>query len=584
VPSPPPGGGEDSVETRLARALGAGYEMRGQVGRGGFAIVYEVWDRQLERRLAVKVLDPEVSWTSGMLARFRQEARTLAKLQHPAILAIHFVGEGEGLNWYAMPFVEGDSLSAIIRKRGALSADEAVAVARPVLEALEHAHGAGLVHRDIKPDNILVERETGRVLLVDFGIAKQLAPDAGAHKTATGFTVGTPHYMSPEQALGQGQLDGRSDLYAFGATLFQLVTGTPPFDGDSSQEIVGKHVLEPVKAPADLDARIPRWLSDVIVRCLAKKPADRYQSAAEVLRAIDEGGRWGGSGSARGSATARLPSTSTGASDRPDRAAATAAGDPSGRKVPVDRDREAGGGDVATAPAARGSTPSHGRSTPGRTPGGGPRWGAILGIGAAVVVLGAGATLAVWWLLGPRSATLAVSNALVEPAEILVDGIPADTVAAGGQAVLDLSPRKVQQVSWRLIRPVMGDGTPLGEELADVFPTPPGRARRAEVTIHAVVGGQAMVAPLVTNPTLRDLTAVINVGTAAAAPCRCVIPARGQRTHIGYYRLFQNSRMRVYAASAGPRGRFLEVPGLADLADPSSGAALIEIRAPDPIP
>lgn len=580
-PEPPPV--EEPVDARLARALGAGYELRGLVGRGGFALVYEVWDRQLERRLAVKVLDPEVSWTSGMLARFRQEARTLAKLQHPAILGIHFVGEGNGLNWYTMPFVEGDALSALIRKRGALSGDEAVAVARPVLEALEHAHGAGLVHRDIKPDNILVERETGRVLLVDFGIAKLLAPEAASHKTATGFTVGTPHYMSPEQALGQGQLDGRSDLYALGATLFQLVTGTPPFDGESSQEIVGKHVLEPVKAPADLDARVPRWLSDVIVRCLAKKPADRYQSAAEVLRAIDEGSRWGGSGSARGSVTARLATASGGAPDDRGSPQPAAVGERSRREEPIDRGREPTGGALEHAPAAPSGAPATGKRRHSTEPrGGGPRWGPIMGLGAVVLGLGAAMVVAVWWLLTAGSPSLVVRNALVEPAEILVNGIPADTIAAGEQAAIALARGEVEQVSWRLIRPTMGDGTPLGEEMADVFPTPPSRSKRTEATIRAVVGGQPMVAPLVTNPSNRDLTAVINVGTAAAVACGCVIPARGQRTHLGYYHLFQNSRIRVYDASSGARGRFLEVPDLAELADAISGAALIEIRAAEP--
>ena len=575
--TPPPASTppDDAVETRLGRALGAAYEMRGLVGRGGFAMVYEVWDRQLERRLAVKVLDPELSWTSGMLARFRQEARTLAKLQHSAILAIHFVGEGEGLNWYAMPFVEGDSLSALIRQRGALSAGEAVAVARPVLEALEHAHDAGLVHRDIKPDNILVERETGRVLLVDFGIAKLLAPESGAHKTATGFTVGTPHYMSPEQALGQGQLDGRSDLYAFGATLFQLVTGTPPFDGESSQEIVGKHVLEPVRPPAEVDPRIPRWLSDLIVRCLAKKPADRYQSAGEALAALDDGRRWGGLGGGAMEESAGAEPVSAGApvaaesSTLPESRGGKGAGSRSerGRGAPP-------GGDAApTVPSvARAATTS------------GPRWGPIAGLGFVVLALGAAAALAVWWLVQAGSTGLVVTNALVEPAEILVNGTPADTVPAGGQAAISLSREEVQQVSWRLIRPATGDGTLLGEEMADVFPTPPRRARRTEATIRATVAGQAMVAPLVTNPSSRDLTAVINVGTGAAMPCGCVIPARGQRTHLGYYRLFQDSRMRFYDASGGPRGRFLEVPGLAELADPHSGAALIEVRAPEPVP
>src|SRR5881392_1938918 len=279
---------------RLARALGSKYEVRRLVGRGGFAEVYELWDKDLDRRLACKVLHPEIAWTPGMLARFRQEAKALARLQDPAILAIHFTGDGEGLVYYVMPFVEGESLAERLRRRGPYTADEALKIAEPILQALSHAHTQGLVHRDIKPDNVMVEAKSGRVLLLDFGIAKLLDPgggggDAGGAKTATGFTVGTVQYMSPEQALGQPNLDGRSDLYAFGAMLYQMVTGTPPYDGNSSAEIVGKHLGHAVPVASDVNAKIPRWLSTVIVRCLAKKPEDRFQDADEVLAALAAG-------------------------------------------------------------------------------------------------------------------------------------------------------------------------------------------------------------------------------------------------------------------------------------------------------
>src|SRR6266513_2368294 len=277
---------------RLARALGSKYEVRLLVGRGGFAEVYELWDKDLDRRLACKVLHPEIAWTPGMLARFRQEAKALARLQDPAILAIHFTGDDEGLVYYVMPFVEGESLAERLRRRGPYTADEALKIAEPILQALSHAHTQGLVHRDIEPDNVMVEAKGGRVLLLDFGIAKLLDPgggEAGGAKTATGFTVGTVQYMSPEQALGQPNLDGRSDLYAFGAMLYQMVTGTPPYDGNSSAEIVGKHLSDPVPVASDVNAKIPRWLSSVIVRCLAKKPEDRFQDADEVLAALDSG-------------------------------------------------------------------------------------------------------------------------------------------------------------------------------------------------------------------------------------------------------------------------------------------------------
>src|SRR5260370_40306350 len=261
------------------------------MGRGGLAEVYARWDKDLDRRLACKVLHPEIAWTRGMLARFRQEAKALARLQHPAILPIHFAGDGEGLVYFVMPVVAGESLAEALRGRGPLSSAAALQIAQPVLEALAHAHAQGLVHRDIKPDNVMLEAKTGRALLLDFGVAKLLAPEAapGAAKTVTGFTVGTVQYMSPEQALGHPTLDGRSDLYAFGAMLFQMVTGSPPYDGDSSAEIVGKHLADRVPVASELDATIPLWLSEVIVRCLAKKPEDRFATAKAVLAALAAG-------------------------------------------------------------------------------------------------------------------------------------------------------------------------------------------------------------------------------------------------------------------------------------------------------
>src|SRR2546430_450476 len=305
---PPAPGAPPAVPTaeRLVRGLGPKYEVKRLIGRGGFAEVYELWDKDLDRRLACKVLHPEIAWTPGMLARFRQEAKALARLQDPAILAIHFTGDGEGLVYYVMPFVEGESLAERLRRRGPYSADEALKIAEPILQALSHAHAQGLVHRDIKPDNVMVEAKSGRVLLLDFGIAKLFDPGGGtgeggggggrAAKPATGFTVGTVQYMSPEQALGQPNLDGRSDLYAFGAMLYQMVTGTPPYDGNSSAEIVGKHLSDPVPVASDVNAKIPQWLSTVIVKCLAKKPEDRFQDADDVLAALDSGRTSGSEG------------------------------------------------------------------------------------------------------------------------------------------------------------------------------------------------------------------------------------------------------------------------------------------------
>jgi len=522
--APPATGSPPAVPTaeRLARALGPKYEVKRLIGRGGFAEVYELWDKDLDRRLACKVLHPEIAWTPGMLARFRQEAKALARLHHPAILAIHFTGDGEGLVFYVMPFVDGESLAERLRRRGPYSADEALKIAEPILHALSHAHAQGLVHRDIKPDNVMLEAKSGRVLLVDFGIAKLLDPGGGtggggqgAAKTATGFTVGTVQYMSPEQALGQPNLDGRSDLYAFGAMLYQMVTGTPPYDGNSSAEIVGKHLSDPVPVASDVNAKIPRWLSSVIVKCLGKKPEDRFQNADEVLAALDAG---------RASGSERLVGAHT-----------------------LERQVRRSG------QIRRGS---------GR-----------LGWWVAGVI---GAALVAGWLarragyLGSGVASL--HNALVEPIEILSNGAPVDTVAPEATERLTLSRGQRGGLRWRLVRP---GRPPIGEPLEGPLPPFPRAGGRLLADVSADVGGQRYFAPLITNGSASDITLEVNPGTAAAVRCNCLVSKGAVRTHVGYYRLYQNSSVAAYNSAHPYVGPHADRRGFAGRVAPQSGAVVL---------
>ncbi len=487
---------DQDVPGRLAKALGSNYVVRRLLGEGGFAQVFEVWDTNLERRLAVKVLKPDIAWSSGMIDRFKQETRSIARLNHSNILAIHFVGEGEGLVYYAMPFVEGEALSAMLRRQGALPPDRALAILRPLLDALSHAHGMGLIHRDIKPDNVMLEASTGRPLLVDFGIAKRI--DGEGHKTQTGFVVGTPQYMSPEQALGQADLDARTDLYAVGAMLYQMVTGAPPFEGDTSQEIVGKHLSEPAPIASAKNARIPVWLSDVIVRCLAKRPGERFQSAAMLLDALQKG---------------RM----------------------SGPQEPVSAERIAARlkSEEATAlmPSAerRASAAAATAVTPVRK----QRNGMVL----LLLLLFGGAGIATYLFLF-QPALLTVENRLVEPIRLVL-GNETVEIAAGAAVEKKVSRSGPLVAQWYLVRPE-GPSGPLGVELQGSISIaePRGKLRH---TVDARSGQRPVFAPLITNETDGLLGITVNPGTAAARRCDCALRPGTVRGHIGYYELFQNS-------------------------------------------
>ena len=215
---------DQPLATRLASALGDAYTIEGEVGRGGMGVVYRARDERLQRRVAIKVLPPELAFQSDIRERFTREAQTAAKLSHPHIVPIHTVGEGHGLVYFVMGYVDGESVAGRIRRRGKLPIEEVRRIMAESADALGAAHALSIIHRDIKPDNILLEGSRGRVMVTDFGIAKALSGGSGATLTGAGVAIGTPAFMSPEQAAGEREIDGRSDLYSLGIVTYQMLT------------------------------------------------------------------------------------------------------------------------------------------------------------------------------------------------------------------------------------------------------------------------------------------------------------------------------------------------------------------------
>jgi predicted Ser/Thr protein kinase len=282
----PAAGPMPDLEARKAEvqaALGAGYEVKGLVGRGGFGEVWSVLDVQLGRDIAVKILHASLASNADYRERFRREARAIARIRHPGIVSIYHVGESNGLVFFTMPLVRGITLKAALMSPAGVTADEAQRILLEAAEALREAHAQGIIHRDLKPENIMLEGEQRRVLIMDFGVAKM--DEAGVEGlTETDTVVGSPEYMSPEQATGR-VLDARSDLYSLGVVAYRLLAGRLPFRAATPREVLAHHVLSP---PDPFDARmhLAPFLADAVMRCLAKNPADRWQSADDLLRAL----------------------------------------------------------------------------------------------------------------------------------------------------------------------------------------------------------------------------------------------------------------------------------------------------------
>jgi serine/threonine protein kinase len=277
------------LRTMVSRALAANYELEDEIGRGGMGIVYRARDRRLKRMVAVKLLPPELAYRSDIRSRFLREAETAAQLGHPHIVPIFSVGEDERVVYFIMAYVQGDNLARLLHTRGPLDPDEVRRILHDVADALSYAHARGVVHRDIKPDNILIDAETGRVLVTDFGIARAVSETAGSRLTATGMALGTPAYMSPEQAAGDREIDGRSDLYSLGIVGYQMLCGELPFDAPNTPAMLVKHLSETPQPISDRCRNVPEDLARAVMLCLEKKPDDRFPSASALMVALESG-------------------------------------------------------------------------------------------------------------------------------------------------------------------------------------------------------------------------------------------------------------------------------------------------------
>jgi serine/threonine protein kinase/Tol biopolymer transport system component len=268
---------------RLTAALADRYAIESQLGAGGMATVYLATDLKHDRKVALKVLRPELAAVLGA-DRFLQEIKTTANLQHPHILPLFDSGEADGFVYYVMPYVEGESLREKLDRETQLDVAEAVKIATEVADALEYAHQQGVIHRDVKPENVLLHG--GRPMVADFGIALALSHAGGERLTETGLSLGTPHYMSPEQATAARNLTNRSDVYSLGAMLYEMLTGSPPHTGSSAQAVIAKIVTEEVEAVTRTRKSVPPNVAGAVAKALEKLPADRFDSARDFARAL----------------------------------------------------------------------------------------------------------------------------------------------------------------------------------------------------------------------------------------------------------------------------------------------------------
>ena len=274
----------EPLDDRVVAAIGHQYALEGEIGRGGMSVVYRAMDRRLNRPVAVKVLPPELAFDPAIRARFTREAQTSAHLSHAHIVPIYDVGESDGIAYFVMALVTGGSLATLIEREPRQPVGEVRRLLCEVADALAYAHLRGVIHRDVKPDNVLLDADNGRVLVTDFGIAR--AVESGTRLTVTGMAIGTPTYMSPEQAMGEREVDGRSDIYSLGVVGYQLLTGRVPFSAGNSMALLLKHVSERPQPIAELRPDVPPGVREAIERALAKSPEDRWSTAAAFREAL----------------------------------------------------------------------------------------------------------------------------------------------------------------------------------------------------------------------------------------------------------------------------------------------------------
>jgi serine/threonine-protein kinase len=280
---------DDELGAHVATVLAPNYELDGEIGRGGMGIVYCAMDKRLKRKVAVKLLPPELAFRSDIRMRFLREAETAAQLSHPNIVPIYNVEERDNLVYFIMAFIGGDNLAKRLEDEGAMDPNEVRRILREVADALAYAHRRNVVHRDIKPDNILLDEDTGRAMVTDFGIARALSDKSDSRLTATGMAIGTPAYMSPEQSAGEADIDGRSDLYSLGVVGYQMACGDLPFNAPNTPSMLVKHLSE---RPVPVEHRridLPVDLSRIIMMLLEKDPANRFPDAQSLVVALSGG-------------------------------------------------------------------------------------------------------------------------------------------------------------------------------------------------------------------------------------------------------------------------------------------------------